>query len=321
MALSCVRELDALRRCPMPVHERRAPFESCSIAGGTVFLNATLPQQDGDTLLLPGRWGDSRHAFKQTWSLVDTLVASSVVPGDVIVELGTYIGFATFHLAFNAKPGVQIITVDSGSSNATGIDSRRRYPEYDVGQAFKRAPAWLRSRITQVVSRTSDFDPSPYAGRASLVWVDAGHSLDACLHDSMLAISMVRPGGFVLWDDVSSTWSGVLLCMRRLQSRLQNTSGIEVASNLKPWAAMEVDDTPLARRFREWWRAEKRRIGGNNRHQRAASGPGSRDSARSAALDGGFFVAQPYKAAAWYRRPCCGTLGADASAGGGVRRL
>ena len=69
---------------------------------------------------------------------------------------------------------------------------------------FLHAPAWLRARITQKVSQTAQFNASAYAGRAAVVWVDAGHSLHSCVDDSMMAFELVAPGGYVLWDDVSA---------------------------------------------------------------------------------------------------------------------
>ena len=299
---NCEAELAFLQNCSeFPVLTRASPFEGCEGLRPQVFRNATLPQEKGlPPLEIPGRWGDSRHGYKMTAALADA-VRARVQPGEVIIELGTYLGFATYHLAYNAQPGVQVVTVDSGSSNATGVDHKRRYPEYQVGLAFQRAPWWLRSRITQVISRTSDFDPSPYRGRVSLVWVDAGHSLQACLQDSLLAISLVEPGGYVLWDDVSAAWPGVVLCMRRLQTRLRNSTAITVTEDLKPWASMDATQDPLSVHVRDtWWQAEKQRIEGADRSKNAIDSA----SPRAGELSGGYFVALGRRATAWYRRPC-----------------
>lgn len=286
--LWCASDLAFLRSCPTPVLQRSAPFDGCSHPPVVVFHNATLPQREGrPALTLPHRWGDSRHGYQMTHALAQT-VSARVRPGEVALELGTYVGFATYHLAYNARANVQIVTVDSGSTSATGSDAHKRYPDYEVGRAFKHGPDWMRSRITQILSKTADFDPSPFRGRVSLIWVDAGHSMEGCVADSMLALSLVEPGGYVLWDDVSATWPGVVVCLRKLQSLLSDASSLEVAQTLPPWRTMSAATDEMSVRLRdEWWRAERARIGEVDGR-----------------AFGGYFVAHPRRGSAWYRRPC-----------------
>ena len=287
----CSIDLAFLRRCgPAPVLQRSTPYEGCletSSPPVVVFRNETLPQREGKPdLKMPRVWGDSRHGFRMTLGLAQA-VSTRVRPGEVVIELGTYVGFGTYHLAYNAQDRVHIVTVDSGSTRATGTDANKRYPEYELGRAFKHAPDWLRRRITQVVSKTSDFDPLPFRGRVSLVWVDAGHSVDGCVVDSMLAISLVEPGGYVLWDDVSSSWPGVVICLRKLQSLMANASSVDVARLLPKWRTMATATDEMSVRLRDrWWPVERARIQGDGK------------------TFGGYFVAEPRRGSAWYRRPC-----------------
>jgi predicted O-methyltransferase YrrM len=111
-----------------------------------------------------------------------------------LLEFGTCDGASTWHLWANAPSDAQITTLDlpagtkvAGSSdyNCQGITQRPLLPN---------SP---RVRLIEIDSR--DWKPDLQA--VDFCFIDAGHSYECVKNDSQKALSVMRPGGLVLWHD------------------------------------------------------------------------------------------------------------------------
>jgi len=80
------------------------------------------------------------------------------------------------------------------------------------------------SRTTFLTGDSLTFDFSPWLGKCDLVWVDACHDYDYVLKDTENALTLVAPGGWMLWHDYRHTawWSGVTQCLRELKKTHNN---------------------------------------------------------------------------------------------------
>jgi len=75
-------------------------------------------------------------------------------------------------------------------------------------------------RVRQVYGDSKQFDETPFAGTCDVVFVDGSHAYSYVVSDSAKALTMVRPGGLVLWHDYSPECSGVFRALNQLAGRL-----------------------------------------------------------------------------------------------------
>jgi hypothetical protein len=160
-------------------------------------------------------WGDNSSA--PGLKFLCQLAAACDGP---IVEIGTFRGRTTYNLAMNTKH--RVYTIDIGTpppGEARANKESRNYPAYQPGEVFlaPTADPSVRDRIELIIGDSSTLDLTRYYGRAAMVLVDAGHTFEGCTRDSETAFKLVRPGGFVLWDDYGGDyWPGVKQALHQL---------------------------------------------------------------------------------------------------------
>ena len=131
--------------------------------------NALVPQRNGGCLEYMPRWGDSDRG---SGSLHKTLAVLSRLtrPGDIALEIGTFMGMSTFHIAHNLPKGAKVVTLDgAGLPFETATNSKTghvlSYPSYIPGHVFinatrasrsnRRADKFASTRSTRSVSCAS----------------------------------------------------------------------------------------------------------------------------------------------------------------------
>ncbi|MFL6584122.1 MAG: class I SAM-dependent methyltransferase [Chthoniobacterales bacterium] len=153
--------------------------------------------------------------------------AASVLPGEEIIEIGTFDGRTTLNLALNAPPQSRVFTIDlpadatpAYTTGPTELDFIRK-PEPGVRYKNYRGPGnECRERIVQYTGDSATFDWAPHFGRAGLVFVDGAHAYDYVLHDSETAFRLVSSNGMVLWHDYG-IWNGVTEALNELEATRQ----------------------------------------------------------------------------------------------------
>lgn len=125
-----------------------------------------------------------------------------------VIEIGTFTGVTTRHLAANSAATTQIITLDlppgSNTSQIPFDAGNVTGSGFEPGSAFKgRIEA---AKIDQVYGDSAVFDFTEYRRRVGMVFVDGNHSYEAVRLDSGNALAMVQPGGVVVWDDYHPEW-------------------------------------------------------------------------------------------------------------------
>lgn len=124
-----------------------------------------------------------------------------------IFEIGTFRGRTALNFALNVPEDGRVFTMDLPPSDDTRGDASDRtntsdatiISESTTGSDYRGSD--VESRIEQIFGDSSIFDFSPYYDSIDLVYVDGAHHYDAVVRDSEEAIKMVRPGGYVLWDE------------------------------------------------------------------------------------------------------------------------
>lgn len=157
----------------------------------------------------------------------------STAPHDVF-EFGTFDGRTTLNIAANSPQDARVLTLDLPregiAESAAPIHAHEvRYADKsESGGRFKSSD--VAGKIEQLYGDSGTFDFAPYYNRCDFVFVDASHTYEYVVNDSLHAIQMLRDGhGTILWHDYSR-WDGVTRALnelKRIDPRFANLQWIE----------------------------------------------------------------------------------------------
>lgn len=145
-----------------------------------------------------------------------------------LFEFGTCTGKTAYLWARNQPPGGTVATLtlapdQAGSSQPAPGDDPVALAYAEAESRFSRflySGTESESRIEQLYGDSKEFDATAHAGRCDVVFVDGSHAYSYVVSDSAKALSMVRPGGLVLWHDYSPECPGVFRALNELAERL-----------------------------------------------------------------------------------------------------
>lgn len=136
---------------------------------------------------------------------------------NAIFEFGTFRGRTALHLARYA-PEATVFTLDlpAGEKGLLPYDQDEHYTLAPKGLAFHGKPE--AARIVQLFGDSASFDYFPFCRSVDFVWIDACHSFEACLNDSLKALMLLRQGGMIAWHDYQPKfWPGVVAALESLR--------------------------------------------------------------------------------------------------------
>lgn len=151
---------------------------------------------------------------------------------DRIFEIGTFQGRTTLNMAINANPTALITTLDLPSEglNTTALNIEEgevRYVKKDVsGERFIGHP--MADKITQVFGDSATYPFTDHHNSIDLAFIDGSHAYEYVLNDSNKVLSIMRPGGLIIWHDYTN-WEGVWTALNELyqsDSRYKNIKHI-----------------------------------------------------------------------------------------------
>jgi len=162
-------------------------------------------------------------------------VAASCPDHSNLFEIGTFDGRTALNLALNSPSHCRVYTLDllpdmqTRYSLASG--ERHMVEKEEPGIRYKKYRDVYTeevSSIHQLYGDSATFDFSPYRQTCSLVFVDGSHAYDYALKDTQSAMSLVMPGGVILWHDYG-IWEGVTRALEEIEARenygLRNIKG------------------------------------------------------------------------------------------------
>jgi predicted O-methyltransferase YrrM len=148
-----------------------------------------------------------------------------------VFEFGTFDGRTTLNMAVNAGEEASIYTLDlprSAIENASRPLHRAevRYADKPAsGERYQGTEA--EARIVQLYGDSGTFDFAAYYGNMDLIFIDASHTFDYVVNDSLHALRMLRPsGGTIIWHDYS-LWDGVTGALNQLHRKHASFSGLK----------------------------------------------------------------------------------------------
>lgn len=126
----------------------------------------------------------------------------TVVKPKVCLEIGTFNGRSTLHIALNAPQDAKIYTLDLPNED-------REEPYQNIKLLFdKEQYSYLRDRIETLYGDSKTYDFDFLEGSIDFVFIDACHSEDYTLNDSKIALRLLKPRGVIVWHDYI-VWDGV----------------------------------------------------------------------------------------------------------------
>lgn len=111
-----------------------------------------------------------------------------------IFEFGTFTGRSTYYFTL-ATPDTRVTTLDLPPGPG------RTIPE--VGLYFVNSDR--EDQITQILTDSRKFDPTPYEKKMDFIFVDGDHSYEGVKNDTEKAFKMLAPGGVILWHDYGAS--------------------------------------------------------------------------------------------------------------------
>lgn len=147
-------------------------------------------------------------------------------------EIGTFDGRTTLNLALNQRAGSEVITLDLPAAQLEQAaqpledDDRKYIMKAASGARFQQRTT--AARIVQVYGDSATFDFSRYHNAVDLMFVDGSHSYDYARSDSLVALSLVRPGGLILWHDYDTPyWPGVTRALNEMYAQNGECAGLK----------------------------------------------------------------------------------------------
>jgi len=132
--------------------------------------------------------------------LITILAIQRFIGATRIVEVGTFDGNTTIHLALNAGSAGRVVTIDLPPQGAATTDyAGTGGPAPFSQRQYEAHPA--ATRVSQVLGDSAALDWSALGGPFDLIFIDGDHRSRYVRSDTRNALSVLRPGGVILWHD------------------------------------------------------------------------------------------------------------------------
>jgi predicted O-methyltransferase YrrM len=157
------------------------------------------------------------HTTEFELKIISNLVRK--INPDTIFEIGTFQGRTTLNMALNTHANAKIITLDLPSEglSATAMEIEEgevRYVQKELsGERFIGHP--MATKIQQVFGDSATYSFDPYKNSIDLAFIDGSHAYEYVLNDSKKILSIMRPGGLIIWHDYTN-WEGVWTALNEL---------------------------------------------------------------------------------------------------------
>lgn len=171
-------------------------------------------------LNLPGcpglkRWTRIKGYFEASEALAMQELVAGLPQGARVAELGTFQGRSAVAIACALPPGGVLFCVDHFVNTVLAPGQAKPPLEEVIRENLDCLAANLdafgvRNRVTVLRGRTRDAAERFAAESLDLVFVDAGHQYEDVKADLADWYPKVRPGGWLVCDDCTPEWPGVV---------------------------------------------------------------------------------------------------------------
>ena len=187
---------------------------------------------------------------------LDRLQRAHGVGGDLF-EIGAYYGKSAILLGHLARPPHERLTVCDVFEHVEAIDEES-FPVFNhwyagvTRQGFEEQYHRFHVELPDIiVGPSAVIDADGLAGTCRMVHVDGGHSYDVVRHDAATARALLRPGGVVAFDDISTSHNpGSALAVWELV--LGGQFRPLLLTDAKLYGTWDAGDIDWAARIDEW---------------------------------------------------------------------
>ena len=137
------------------------------------------------------------------------LLAQRAINAKHVLEVGTYDGNTTLNMAANLPADGTLVTIDlppgqDDPSLAFDVENSLRNiaGRHVVGREFMDRPE--KRFIKQVLGDSANLDWPALGGPFDLAFIDGCHAYEYVRSDTNNVLSVMRPGGVVMWHDYTS---------------------------------------------------------------------------------------------------------------------
>ena len=130
---------------------------------------------------------------------------TKVVKPKQIFEIGTYSGRTALNFAQNSPEDCVVWTLGLPATETNALTNTTKgnvERSTCTGTDYKGKDA--EGKIRQLYHSSLAFDFSPYFGKIDIVFVNGVHHYEAVKSDTINALQMVKPNGFVIWHDFAN---------------------------------------------------------------------------------------------------------------------
>lgn len=161
------------------------------------------------------------HLTHQELLLISSLV--SYFKPKNLLEIGTFDGLSTLHLALNSPLDSKIHTLDISSDQL--VDKNLLAPsdlKYILEPSKKKKLYKETAFVEKIIEHEghSLFFSFSQFQEVDFVFIDGGHHFQIVKNDTEKSLSILKPGGIILWHDYSPNQQGVYNYLNQLSSSL-----------------------------------------------------------------------------------------------------
>ena len=127
------------------------------------------------------------------------LVVKEVNPRRVL-EIGTYDGNTTLNIAANISSDSKVVTIDLPPEGLEeeSFTGKKNPEKFHMRQYLDTEEA---DKVNQIYGDSAELDFSQLGGPFDLIFIDGDHSRFYALNDTRKSLSVLNPGGVILWHD------------------------------------------------------------------------------------------------------------------------